>query len=296
VYAFSTLSAEKSAGLAWVEGHPPTAHNSAAQGRDHCSSGVNMSSAASSTVASNLSALPVAHRDKFALGIALGMLAVNLVGFGPTLYLRPFFEVPPMPAYLYIHGVIGTAWFVLLVVQSTLVVTDNVRLHRRLGYIGAALAVAVIGLGIYTSARMVPRNVALGLTSETDIALYTVVTAADNAAFVIFSTFVLLGIYFRKRRDVHKRLMLLASWSILGPAAARILSWVAGFPNPVGPGRFTAAIIVLGFLVAILVYDIVTRRRPHLVTVLGIVFALTVNAGIQLSGIGPALVAERIGQ
>ncbi len=63
---------------------------------------------------------------------------------------------------------------------------------------------------------MVPRNIALGLTSETDVALYTVVTGADNSAFIVFSTLVLLAIYFRRKAEVHKRLMLLASWSILG--------------------------------------------------------------------------------
>jgi hypothetical protein len=60
---------------------------------------------------------PVASRARdarFAVQLALAMLAINLIGFGPTLYLRPLFDVPPIPLYLHIHGILGTAWFALL--------------------------------------------------------------------------------------------------------------------------------------------------------------------------------------
>jgi hypothetical protein len=250
-------------------------------------------SASSSTL---VGASPVEQRSKFFVGMALGMLLVNLVGFAPTLYLRPFFDVPPIPAYLYLHGALGTAWFVLLVVQTLLVANGRVGIHRQLGVAGVALAALLVITGVYTSANMVPRNVALGLTSETDMTLYEVVTAADNAAFIIFPTLVLLAVYFRRRPDAHKRLVLLASWSILGPAVARILNMVAGFPNSVGPGRFVGAAIIFGFLIALLVYDVWVRRRPHLATVLGALFFFAVNFGVQLSGIGPALVESRLEQ
>jgi hypothetical protein len=45
-----------------------------------------------------------------------------------------------------------------------------------------------------------------------------------------------------------------------------------------------------------LVNDIVTRRHPNLVTVLGALFFFAVNIGVQLSGIGPAVVEQRIPQ
>src|SRR5262245_15879629 len=249
-----------------------------------------------SVSSAHVSATPVDRRSKYAVGMALAMLAVNLVGFGPTLYLRPFFDVPPIPAYLYAHGAIGTAWFVFLVMQTLLVANDRVRIHRQLGVAGVALAVLVLVLGIYTSANMIPRNVALGLTSETDVMLYTLVTGADNSAFIVFPTLVLLAVLFRRRPDVHKRLMLLASWSILGPAVARILSWTAGFPNPVGPARFIGPVIILGFVVAMLAHDVLSRRRPHLVTVLGVLFFFAVNAGVQMSGLAAALVEHRMRQ
>jgi hypothetical protein len=42
------------------------------------------------------------------------------------------------------------------------------------------------------------------------------------------------------------------------------------------------------------VYDVVTRRRPHIATVLGVLFLIGVNVGMQLSGIGAALVERRM--
>jgi hypothetical protein len=216
------------------------------------------------------------------------MFAVNLVGFSPTFYLRPFFDVPPIPGYLYVHGAIGTGWFVLVVVQTLLIANRNVALHRRLGWIGVALAATIMVSGMYTSARMVPRNAALGLTSAADIELFTTVTAADNASFIYFPALVLLAVYFRRRVDVHKRLMLIASIGILGPAAARIASWHPPL------SAIAVAVPMYGLLISLFAYDVVTRRRPHIATVLGVLFFIGVNVGMQLSGIGAALVERRM--
>jgi hypothetical protein len=70
-----------------------------------------------------------------------------MIGFAPTLYLRPLFAVPPIPGYLYVHGSVLTAWFVWLVVQTTMVRTGRTALHRRFGVIGAVIAAAVVVAG-----------------------------------------------------------------------------------------------------------------------------------------------------
>jgi hypothetical protein len=51
---------------------------------------------------------------KFAVGMAVALFAVNFAGFVPTFFLRPFFDVPEVPLYLYLHGAVGTAWFLLV--------------------------------------------------------------------------------------------------------------------------------------------------------------------------------------
>jgi hypothetical protein len=230
-----------------------------------------------------------ARSQKFALAFAVAMLAVNLVGFGPTLYLRAFFDVPALPLYLYLHGALGAAWFAIVVAQTALVANRRVDIHRRLGWAAVAIAVAVLVTGLYTSTNMVPRNASLGLTSEADIRLYSLVTAADIAGSIVFGTLVTLGAAFRRRRDVHRRLMLIAAFSILGPAVARIASWFGEIPNAMLPA------ISLSFVAALLIHDIRERRRPHVATVLALVLHFGLNIAMQLSGIGPALVAQRLG-
>jgi hypothetical protein len=224
---------------------------------------------------------------RFAVGMAVAMFAVNFAGFGPTFFLRPFFDVPQIPLYLYLHGVVGTAWFALIVVQAALIANRHFTRHRQIGWFGVALGVVIIGLGVYTSTHMVSRNAAAHTLSEADIELYGAVTAADLAGFVTFPTLVAFAISFRRRVDIHMRLMLIATLEMMGPAAARIGSW---------GGIFVPVIltVMLGLMASLVVYDLWTRRRVHLATILGLVFYQGVNAAFQLSGIGPAIVAQRL--
>jgi hypothetical protein len=224
---------------------------------------------------------------KFAVSIAIAMFIMNFAGFGPTFFLRPFFDVPQIPVYLYLHGVVGTAWFALVVIQALLIANHQFTRHRQLGWFGVGLAAVVIGLGVYTSTHMVPRNAAAHELSEADIQLYSAVTAADLSGFVVFPTLVALAIYFRRRVDIHMRLMLIATMEMTGPAAARIGSW---------GGVFVPIVItvMLGLMAALVVHDLWTRRRIHLATILGLVFYQGVNFAFQLSGVGPAIVTYRL--
>jgi len=225
---------------------------------------------------------------KLAVAVAATMFVLNFVGFAPTFFLRPFFDVPPIPLYLYLHGIVGTAWFALVVVQSVLIANRNFARHRQLGWFGVGLAVVILGLGVYTSTHMVPRNAAAHPPlSDADIQLYSAVTAADLAGFVIFPTLVGFAIYFRRRVDIHMRLMLIATMEILGPAAAR-----TGALGGVVTTIF--AVAMYGLIVALVVHDLWTRRRIHLATVLGLAFLIGVNIAFQASGVGPAIVAYRL--
>jgi hypothetical protein len=53
--------------------------------------------------------VPRPARNRFFLGMTLAMAAVVLAGFTPTLFGRAAFNVPKMPAYLYLHGLTLTA-------------------------------------------------------------------------------------------------------------------------------------------------------------------------------------------
>lgn len=87
----------------------------------------------------------------FFVSMALALLAVVVVGFAPTFFLRGYFgtaRLPPglrtFPVYLWVHGVVLTSWFLLFFAQTVLVASHRTGLHRRLGVFGAVLAMAVV--------------------------------------------------------------------------------------------------------------------------------------------------------
>jgi hypothetical protein len=76
------------------------------------------------------------------------------------------------------------------------------------------------------------------------------------AAVSVFTILVAAGWYFRRNAQMHKRLMLMATASgLVGPGVSR-LPLASGKPPVIG-------LIVLAFLLAGPVYDLVTRQRMH---------------------------------
>ncbi|MCA1636547.1 MAG: hypothetical protein LC802_23375 [Acidobacteria bacterium] len=80
---------------------------------------------------------------------------------------------------------------------------------------------------------------------------------------LVFACLVGAGFYFRRRADVHKRLMLLATISILAAAIARLpFEFLKAGP----PAFFSLTDL---FIVACLVYDLGVRGRVHRATAWG---------------------------
>ena len=84
------------------------------------------------------------RRDRFFIVMTGLMLVIVLVGFAHTLYLRVLFDLPEIPAQLYVHGTVLTIWFSLAFVQTWLIATDRTAIHRRLGVAGMIVAVGVV--------------------------------------------------------------------------------------------------------------------------------------------------------
>ncbi len=157
---------------------------------------------------------------------------------------------PPIRTLLIAHGVAMTLWVVTLVVQSLLIVGRNRRLHMAVGPFAVALAVAMVVLGLWLpiqSTRFEPDVTLWGLNRVHFMAI-------PMFAILTFGAFVGLGIRQRRRAEIHRPMMLLATLSIMPAVTDRI----TGLPNVYaasiwgalfGP-FFTALIIGTLFLVA----------------------------------------------
>jgi hypothetical protein len=142
-------------------------------------------------------------------------VAIVFAGFAKTFYLKQVFGTPPLSALLILHGVLMTTWFVLFIVQTRLVAAGRTDLHRRLGVVGALLALAILIVGptvAVTAAK-------LGHTPGPPPLVFLVVPLGD---MVVFALLVGSALLFRRRSDVHKRLMLLSFVGLLTAAIARL--------------------------------------------------------------------------
>ncbi len=129
-----------------------------------------------------------------------------------------------MPGYLYLHGLTLSAWFALLVTQAVLAGNGNLALHRRLGWAALALLVLIPVAGMGTQLAMPGRLRALGVLEDFRELVQTIfwLNLFSVLQFVGFGS---AALWWRKRSDLHKRLMLFASIGMVMPAAARLSRW-----------------------------------------------------------------------
>lgn len=196
--------------------------------------------------------------DRVFYGTMAVVLALTVfAGFGPTYYSRFFAGGPqatisggPFTTLVHLHGALFTTWVLLFVVQTALVASRRVAVHRRLGAIGVVAAAAMVVVGVLTAIATARRGASpVGV----DPVAFLAIPLFDMA---LFGTFVTTAVLFRRKKETHKRLMLLAYVSIMTAAVAR-LPWVLSQ----GPLVFFG--LTLLFIVAAALYDMISRRRVH---------------------------------
>ena len=192
------------------------------------------------------------HDRRFYTGMALVAAAIVFAGFAPTYFLRGSYQSTPLPTYLHVHGFLFTTWIALFIAQTSLVAARRTDVHRRLGWATAALAAVMVVVGTTAGIVSMRRQVEAG---NGDQALAFLTTPLFS--MVVFATLVAAAIRLRRDPQTHKRLMLLATISILDAAVARLpfaflrtSSWM-----------FMPMTDVL--VIAAILYDVASRRRIH---------------------------------
>jgi hypothetical protein len=200
----------------------------------------------------------ISDRPLYLLAAVIIPLIV-LAGFARTYYLKGFFATPPLPNFIVqVHGIVMTAWVVLFIVQVTLVAKRRTKVHQQLGILGAGLAalVFIVGIltGLYAAARALNAPNLLPAGSPPPLP-FLIIPLGD---MVVFGILITAALYYRKRLDIHKRLMLVAAINLLAPAIARIpLSLITNG----GPLAFFGLtdLCLIGFVA----FDTIRHRRLH---------------------------------
>jgi cytochrome bd-type quinol oxidase subunit 2 len=206
-----------------------------------------------------------ASERKFYTRMALFLVFVVLLGFGPSFYLRGL--VPPyprpnptLPPFVILHGTVFTLWMALIIAQTQLIAARKHEIHMRLGKAGMIFAIMMIPVMYLAAVWQVARA---NQAPFTDPLTWTIVPLATIIPFAV-----LVWNGWRNRREVqtHKRLMLSAAiLVVMGPAIGRL---------PLGPPIlpvFTAQLL-LGFLlfVPLILWDRKTVGHVHPATKFGI--------------------------
>lgn len=212
--------------------------------------------------------------------MAIGLAIFIVFGF-LQFALRGFVDPVAAPFWVHAHGVAMLAWLALLIVQPTLVSRDNLPLHRKLGWAGAALAMVITALGLFTGvASLVLHRFPPFFSPPYFLAL----TAVESLAF---GAMVWAAVRRRRTTAWHRRLMIGATIVILEPALGRLLP----MPLIVGWSDIPVGLIQLAVVGVIALYDRRTLGRIHPATKAIAAVVILVRATIYLLALTPPVVA-----
>lgn len=205
----------------------------------------------------------------FYVWMAAAIALFAFAAFAPTYWLQvpagTFVGTP----LVHIHSAIFTAWTLFLVLQSYLAANGRIRDHRAWGMAGIGLATAVFIMGTAVAIESLRFRLALG---SGDVARSSFIVAITN--MVLFGGFFIAAMVNAKRSEAHRRLMLLATISLLPAAISRITYFMAkgygpglrptlGPPPPVINQLAPHLLVIVLFILAGILHDWKMRGRPH---------------------------------
>jgi hypothetical protein len=201
--------------------------------------------------------------DIFFPAMALLILGAVVLGFWQTYFAAGMVRAKLPNTLVHIHGALFISWIFFLVIQTSLAAIGRVKWHMTLGIAGVILAPLMAVFGMLTLFDSIRRN-GTDLPPE----LLLVGDSENLALFLVLTAWALLV---RRNPSSHKRLMILGTMAILGPAIDR---W------PIPHGILFTIGVFLGLPLLIVGYDLWSSRRVHRST--AIAYAMIAAAALTL--------------
>jgi hypothetical protein len=195
--------------------------------------------------------------DVFFPAMGLLILSIVVIGFAQSYFLAGMLRARLPSTLVHIHAALFISWICLLTVQPFLVAIGRVTWHKTLGVFGVILPPLLVVFGVLTLFAFIRRT---GTDADVPPELLLAGDLEELTLFVVLTSWALLA---RHRATSHKRLMIMGTMAMLGPAIAR---WPIPF-SPIG-----TICIQLGLPLLIVIYDLWSGRRVHRSTT--IAFAL----------------------
>ena len=217
----------------------------------------------------------------FYLTMAIVSAALVFVGFAPSFYLKSVIHapVPPLTLLTVVHGMVFTVWVALFLTQASLISVGNVALHRQLGIVGAVLFGAMLSLG-YSVAITAGHLGHAPPGAPAPLAFMALPLIGITGTAVLVATALLM----RKQSDWHKRLMLVAMFTLTPPGTARI-----AIPLGLASQAVSIAFGVLELMLVIaMAYDWSLKKRIHPAYLVGAAVVLTIHVSVAWAFSSPA--------
>lgn len=210
---------------------------------------------------------------------AMGIVAllVAIIGFNAS-FRGALTGSKTFTRLVHIHGALFGSWLLFFIVQTRLIATGRVAIHRRLGIAGGLLALTMLGVGYRTS--IVAARHGYDLSGAHDPLGFLVFPLGDLTSFAVL---VGAALWYRKRPMAHKRLMLLATVGAM--LNAPLAHLVATTPALFAIKAPIILIPMIALFFASAVYDRITLGRMHPVSLWGGI-ALLVWANLRAGLIG----------
>jgi hypothetical protein len=142
---------------------------------------------------------------------------VAFAGFAPTYWLQlPAGTFVGSPL-VHIHGALFSIWTLLLLSQTLLVANGRLNNHRAWGLAGISLATSMVGFGMAAAIQTLTAGLATGYGDHSRAFMILPVSVIS-----LFAGFFIAAIANLQHPEAHKRLMLLATISLLQAVMGRV--------------------------------------------------------------------------
>jgi hypothetical protein len=199
--------------------------------------------------------------------MAMACLAVALIGFAPTYWVPLALRTLHVPPLTHLHALFFYGWLLLLLRQASLAASGRLARHRELGVAGVSLATGMCFVGLGMAIGTLKRLEAAGAGDPARA--FSIVSVSAVALFAVLFAIAIVNV---KKPEVHKRLMIVATVSMLQAAIGR---WFLLFFAPTraaetGPPAVPPILVTVApglvtnlLIVAAMLHDRRTRGKVH---------------------------------
>jgi hypothetical protein len=211
----------------------------------------------------------------FYFGTAVVFAVVAFAGFVPSYFMKVSNQTFNLPPIFHVHAVLFFSWTLINVAQTWFVATGRIYNHKKWGLLGISLATAMaisVVLLVVTGIQVAEAH-GMGLPAKR----FAYLNISGIAKFALLFG---AAIAFVHRREIHKRLIVIANCTVIAAPLGRLVVMAVAPPAlRAGPPPATAIflLMVLAYLpvFAGMVYDWQSRGKPHWVYLLGVLSMAT---------------------